>query len=361
MKRNKLFGVCCIVLATSLMTGCSILPEEEVFETAVLVTEYDKQEFSMINVQRGDVSDYNRITCKYVEANTQKVEINPWMRVKEVYVKEGQKVKKGDLLISYADEQLEDEINDYIYQIDLLKARIRHAESEKNLEIEKQKLVLDDDAAIDAINKRYEATTGKYQSDLELLEMRLSDAQWQMTAFAVTAEIDGTVTNINQAYMSDDWNGRWHEPTVYGQSDDSDNVFLTVADEAKPKFVASIEEDIQYNNLFDGEKIEVICGGTTFETTIEIRDSETAYFMLDSVPEQIKSGEVGYAKDVKVERKGVLWLPDSAITKMGEDTIVYKENEDGFKTPVKVEIGLIANNKAEIISGLSEGDTVIIR
>lgn len=363
MKRTKLFGVCCMVLTTSfLMTGCSIFPEEEVFETATLVTEYDKQEFSMINVQRGDVSEYNRITCKYVEANMQDVEIVPWMRIKEVYVKEGQKVKKGDPLISYADEQLEAEINDYIYQIDLLKAKIKHAESEKKLEIEKQKIILDDKTAIDAINKRYEATVGKYKSDLELLEMRLSDAQWHMTAFQVNAEIDGTITNLNQAYMqNDDWDGGWHDTTVYGQSNEKNNVFLSVIDEAKPKFVASLEADMNYNNIADGEKIEVVCGGMSYETTIKIEDSETVYFMTDGFPEEIQDGEVGYAKDVKVERKDVLWLPDSAITKMGEDTIVYKEDANGFKTPVKVEVGLIANNKAEIISGLSEGDAVIIR
>ena len=89
-------------------------------------------------------------------------------------------------------------------------------------------------------------------------------------------------------------------------------------------------------------------------------DDDFIYFMLDHMPDNM-SDNIAYAKEVKEERKDVLYLPKSAVSKLGDKDVVYREDENGFKSPVEVKVGLVAQNKAEIVSGLEEGDAVIVR
>ena len=61
------------------------------------------------------------------------------------------------------------------------------------------------------------------------------------------------------------------------------------------------------------------------------------------------------------EHNDVLYLPDSAVNKMGDSYIVYYEDENGLKSAKEVTVGLKAENKIEITSGLEFGDAVIVR
>ncbi len=56
-----------------------------------------------------------------------------------------------------------------------------------------------------------------------------------------------------------------------------------------------------------------------------------------------------------------MYLPDSAVNKMGDSYIVYYEDENGLKSAKEVTVGLKAENKIEITSGLEFGDAVIVR
>ncbi len=362
MMKNRhnaiMFGM--LTLTSMLFTGCSLFPEEEIFETATLVKEYEKREFSMVTVQRGDVCDYKRITCKYTQSNTQEVVLGAWDIVKDIYVKKGDKVKKGDVLLTFSDEELDGQIEDYKYQINVKETQIRQEEKNKKLEIEKQKIVLNDKTSIKAIEERYNAQISGYQSDLELLRMRLQQSEADSESFKIRAEIDGKVTLLNTTLLDIDSRfGDWRGPTSYGKEKDNNNRLLLISDGSKPRFTGAVNPaDIQ---LEEGGRIDVICDNNTYGTTIKYKDNETVYFMLDAVPDEIQDGATAYARHVINERKNVLFLPDTAITTMGEDTIVYKDDGNGFKEPVKVQTGLTANNRTEIISGLQEGDSVIVR
>lgn len=363
LKVNKI-RIAGLLLGSSIMlTGCSILPEEEVFETANLVKEYEQKEFSMVSVQRGDVCEFNRISCKYKESNKQEVTIGLWDVIEKLYVKEGDTVKQGDILLQFAGENSNDDIEEYTYQIKVLEAKMRQAEKEKALEIKKQKLILNDATALKAIEERYSVEISGYKSDLELLNMKLEQAKTELEAFLIRAEMDGTVTSVNKNINFEGNNKDfkdWRGPKVYGMGDE-ENIIMTISDETKPRFTGAIDAGNGNIQMKDGDKVKVICDDNTYMAKVRYLDSETVDFVLTTIPYDLKDGTVGYVMDIIEERKDVLYLPESAISTMGEDTIVYKEDENGFKNPVKVQTGLTANNKTEIISGLEEGDLVIVR
>ena len=60
-------------------------------------------------------------------------------------------------------------------------------------------------------------------------------------------------------------------------------------------------------------------------------------------------------------RKDVLMVPDSAVTTLNGKSIVYYQDESGLKAYKQVETGLKANGMVEIVSGLAEGESIIVK
>jgi multidrug efflux pump subunit AcrA (membrane-fusion protein) len=59
-------------------------------------------------------------------------------------------------------------------------------------------------------------------------------------------------------------------------------------------------------------------------------------------------------------RQNVLAVPSKAISHVGDQTVVYYLDEDGLRTYKPIETGFVANGMTEILSGLEEGEIVIV-
>ena len=345
----------CAASAISL-AGCSLFPKEEVFETTALVQEAEEPEFSMTTVKRGDICEFNKINCEYSESNMQEVVLDEWVSIEKVCVNEGDEVHEGDVLVkvAYDEEEQEISVEECRYKIKLKKEQIKKTKIMEKLELKKQKLIMDDETALRAIRERYDAERSGYNTELELLELELKEAKEIQDRYNIKAEMDGVVTYVNHN-ATEGFNHEWS----FGRSRNRGNRIVAISDGSMPRFTASYSTLKKKTNIKDGDEITVVSGNEEYQTTVQT-DGDSIYFMLDYTPEVV-SGNVAYAKEIIAERKDVLYLPKSAINKMGDKDIVYCEDENGFKNPVEVEVGLIAESKAEIISGLEEGDAVIVR
>lgn len=358
---KKAVSLISVLAISSMLSACAILPEEEVFETTKLVTEYEKPEFSMTNVKRGDVCEFNKVVCKYSESNMQNVELDEWISVKQINFKKGDRVKKGDVLMTILSADVDKRIAEFEHDVKLLETKIRQARRMCELEVKKQRLVLDDDIAIKAIRGRYEATIGEYNSELEVANTGLNQAKGEQRDFQIVAEMDGTVTYLNERVYIESDIMPWERGQAFGESDSRDKLVMTISDGSLPRFTGVIDMENQPVQLTEGQSIQVVCNDAEYTTRVHFADETTVNFLLDYIPEELDSQMTGYAKDVIDERKNVLYLPKSAVSKMGDKDIVYCENKEGFKSAVEVQIGLAAEGKIEIISGLNEGDAVIVR
>ncbi|MNO05628.1 HlyD family secretion protein [compost metagenome] len=56
----------------------------------------------------------------------------------------------------------------------------------------------------------------------------------------------------------------------------------------------------------------------------------------------------------------MLYLPVSAVYEENGVSVVYVEDGDGFKSVKEIKTGFTAERKIEILSGLEEGDSVIL-
>ena len=361
--RGMAFGLVCTVVAGA-CSGCGLIPKEEVYNVAGFVKEYEGEEFSMATVKRGDVRDYHKIDCEYRESNIQDVTLDEWDMIKKINVKAGDKVKEGDVLAELFSEETDASIEEVKYQIKVKEALISQARRMEQLEIKKQKLELDDETAIKAIRENYDAEITRYTSELEGLTIQYNSLMEDMKSYQIFAEFDGTVTFVNtDLIMANPWERRGGN-FGWGQPDNNSNPVkdkvVSITDGSEPYFVASVSSSDYISKLSEGDHINVSNGTEKYETTVHFAD-DNIYFMLDFQPADMTNGSMAVAEYVIEEKLDVLYLPDSAVNHMGDEYVVYYEDENGLKNVKPVKIGLIAGNRVEITEGLEFGDSVIVR
>jgi len=84
------------------------------------------------------------------------------------------------------------------------------------------------------------------------------------------------------------------------------------------------------------------------------------YFALLEPSLELESGDTGSISILLDSRYDVLMLPSTAISSAGGEPIVYYQREDGMKAYKTIVTGLSVNRMTEIISGLEEGEIVIV-
>ena len=132
----------------------------------------------------------------------------------------------------------------------------------------------------------------------------------------------------------------------------------------------------QYWELFHaGDVYNIKIDGSVYSATViepeEINTERLAhtdeenevypvYFRIDDMSALLYSDLRGTINIVLGEKKDVLYVPASAVTTINDEVIVYYEDEDGIRNVKHIETGLEANGKIEVVSGLNEGDTIIL-
>ena len=132
----------------------------------------------------------------------------------------------------------------------------------------------------------------------------------------------------------------------------------------------------QYWELFQtGEVYDIKIDGKVYPATVidpeeigaerlmhtdEENEVYPVYFRIDDMSAYLYSDLRGTISITLGEKKDALYVPASAVTTINDEVIVYYEDEDGIRNIKHIETGLEADGKIEVISGLQEGDTIII-
>ena len=132
----------------------------------------------------------------------------------------------------------------------------------------------------------------------------------------------------------------------------------------------------QYWELFQtGDVYNIKINGSVYPATVieseeinterlahtdEENEEHPVYFRIDDMSACLYSDLRGTISIVLGEKKDALYVPASAVTTINDEVIVYYEDEDGIRNIKHIETGLEANGKIEVVSGLKEGDTIIL-
>lgn len=361
MYKLRIMLLCGILISTA---GCSAGESEEDQEIVVIDRQEETVEYMTVAVSRADVVKTAKLRCMY--NHTDEVEVRVPVRgkmVEQICAEVGDFVKKGDLLLVLTGGDREADIRELEYKIARNRLLLGYTDMDEAYELsytwwnyiyqspggesEDEKR----EEELESIRQKYRYLREDYQDRIDLDTMQLESWKQEMSESRLYAEIDGKVS-----YKMLDLREGAKVPT--------EEALFRIIDTANCLFETNQTE---YADCFrEGEELvlELDAGSSTASVRIVPYHMENWEEMLSfEVAEdaEIEAGTGGNLNITVEIRENVLSLPRQMIFTAGEKHFVYVQGEEGLPEVRWVEIGLIGDSLAEIVSGLSEGEDVIVR
>lgn len=245
--------------------------------------------------------------------------------IKTINVKEGDTVKKGDVLVTVDDSSEQ-------YNIANIESQIKSAKLTGNA------------------------------NDVKLLELRLANAKNSLEYTTAVANFDGVVAK--QGWTVGDYNSL----------STTTNNSMIIADLSKFKATVQIDElDIGY--IFVGQKAEltfdslpgVIVDAEVSKIPMLGRYSKQGFGVLDveitipNPPKKLKTGFTFSGKIVANSKESITVVNQAAVYPKGDKQYVKQKMADGSLKEIQVTVRYLGENKIQILSGdIHVGDTVVI-
>lgn len=330
------------------LTACS-QQQEEVSTPAGTAVE-------VMQVERSSISAEDSVTGM-VNAN-RNMPVMPGVacKIKEVYVKSGETVKRGDKLFALDTNDIRDlygtVLNTYASTKALLDEQIRQTEETyANLQ------VLYEMGAVSK-NQLDQTKLGLLQArstrDSTLAQLGVKDVVDALDSPIVTSPIDGTVSSVSVT------------PGVIAANN---SPAMVISEIGRPQLVVSVSEVLQ-PSLHVGDTVLVTIPslndreieGVISSVASAISQTTALYEVHIDLPEtlDVSVGMFATAHFSTDSRTDTVVVPTEAIlNRDGKQFVYIVDNETAYR--VEVTTGLIGETETEILTGLSGGEKLVTR
>ena len=325
------------------LTGCGILPTEEEFDVAPVLKEYEGASFNKVTVTRGTLEKTEEISGKYKGTVKEDIEPDGASVIKKIYVKKGDRVKAGDVVMQYELPGSEKTLKESNEKIEKTKLQITQARELMKLEVEKQKKIGGGSKEIANARNQYEQQIKALESSLELLKMDAKIAKEEIEEEQITASVNGVVTYVDSKAEG-----------TYGTEGEA---AIKIEGKKKNRFEANSK---YASHCKEGDIVTIEVRGQEYKATVkkDPESTDSVYFYPRSKL-NLEDGTVCSYQVILKEKKDILYLPSSIVYSMGDKHVVYYEDANGLKSTKEVSIGETIDNFVEITAGLEENEQVI--
>ena len=292
--------------------------------------------------------------------------------VEEIPVKKGQAVKQGDVLLRLNDSEYQAQVRLSARSLDAAKAAAERAclsaeqaarELRRAESLAQKGLVSDqglEEAQTSAASTQAECSAAREQ--VKQTDASLAVARAVLAKTVMIAPFDGVVLDITTEV------GEWISPTPPGVFippvvDLIDPIDLYVRAPLDEADVARVRLDLPVRITLDAFRGRSFPGVLTYAASyVETQQEQNrtltveAVFDLDDLPDNLLPGLSADIKVILEARDDVIRIPTYALLEGGEVLVV----RDGVLEAVSVQTGLRNWEWTEIVSGLSEGDPVVV-
>lgn len=344
--KSRVQGIGVSLIACLMLSSCGLLPREEEYQLAPVVQEYESKQYTFATVGKEDVQRTKKISCVFSSAKDTPLSFGvSGVPVKSLMVSLGDTVQAGEVIAELDMENLLSERDTITYRLEQATLTQKHLKENQALEEKRLKILGESDSAM---LTSYERQISQGEQEIVLLERKVATIKEMIAARQIVAPMTGSVSYIKNDLLTLE--------STQGET----VIRLIGGDECY--FVAD-RADVE--GLTEGDSVDVTVGSTVYDTVLQYpaaeEEKEQVYLVIKSGEGQPEVGSKGSATLVLEERCNVLCLPNSAIKKVGEHSVVYAEDENGIRIMKYIEIGLVGNQKTEIISGLEFGENIIVR
>jgi len=361
--RRKHLWLTLLLLSTLLLPGCALLPEEEAIRTAPVIRAYEPQEFHTTPVMRGDLIQSVKVSCRYMPVQTAALSFSLSDEyIDKVLVQAGAVVEKGQLLAQLQLGDLEERIAATNNAVAELELRHTYLQKRYDLALRRHEIASEDllpeekEKALEAIREEFALQGQELLDALELQRLTLKDLEDRLALRQIRAPFSGTVSRVS-GYKK-------------GDTSSLNSSVVTLIDSTMSLFRTETE---YWDRFLPGQEYEITVSKqpyravVTDEASLGLEPTEKVpgkkayvYLVLAEPSFELEDGDVGTTVLVLSEHLDVLYLPKDALSASAGQPIVYYQREDGMKAIKPVETGVTIGDYTEIISGLSEGELVIM-
>lgn len=254
--------------------------------------------------------------------------------------------------------QVQTELDDANYQLETQKKALSQLSTDYEKQVAQDMKNQSTQDQIDALNKAgQDNAVENAQAELEKCRSELQEAEALLNTPALTAKTDGIVTEVNCTTGETAAGGKsvvtigdTGQKQVIVQVSQEDIVSVEVGQQVELRFLANADEAITGivtdKNLLPDDGGE----GVTYKVTISLDEDH---------PELLQGMTCG-VKFILKKVENVLTLSNKAITLRDGKQIVNVKLPDGSHEERKITTGFSDGHVSEIISGLTEGDIVLV-
>lgn len=305
-------------------------------------------------------------------------------KVKELYVKEEDEVKAGDVLFEYDTESMELQLRQLELELTSINNNIATLNQQiASLTTEKAAAPAEEQLSYSAQIQNLQAQVNQANYDASAKQLEIDRQKLSMENTKVVAPMDGIIKTINENNSTSSSDDDSSNSNSDNGSDSTSNAYITIMAKGDYRIKATASE-LTVRSMSEGQSMIIrsrvddsTWTGTVTKIDLEHPDNgnnndyymssgTTAtkypfYISLDSTDGLMLGQHVYVEADYgQGDVKEGLWLDEYYIMQEDDGAYVWAENAKGYIEKRKVELGEYDENmmRYQILSGLTEDDYI---
>lgn len=344
----------CVLSAAALLalSGCGAGDGDVYTRNSIeTVRKGSRAEYRMTTAKRGNITLSENVRVEYFAARQENLSFDiSGLYYDTLNVSVGDEVKAGDVLAMLECAQIDADIASFTAQ---------RAALEKDIQRNQELLELLESRGADDPRRRheYEVAIRNANDECAVIDIELAALNERRAGRVIIAPIDGVITYVRDVAPGEtSVNGR----TVFTVTDLDSCAFSSTVQHPE-----ALDPEAIYSVTIGGNDYEIMLSsaeelGVEVEPLHEKSTRTQVFFRLLTPSVNLSTGDSGRFTVASETRSDVLYVFATALTTVDGVPSVYVPDENGLMTVRNVETGLNTGSYVEIISGLEEGDAVIL-
>lgn len=281
-------------------------------------------------------------------------------KLKEITVKEGEKVKAGTPLLTYENKELELEEQQQALAAESSSLKLKQLQNRLN-ELNEQQ---GGEAGSNSKNEREQLELELKAAELEQKQAELNQekVKTQIEDLTIHSKIEGTVISVEQEAGAGKLEER--QPIIHIGNEKKMIVRGLISEydaiKVKKKQTVKVTSDVIRGKSWQGvvKKVGAVPAQTTSETTAG--DQTVQYPVEIEIKGKKPDAKPGFKMimEIETDKRQALMIPETAVKKEKDGSYVYVVEKNVLKK-VKVALGETSGHDLEVTKGLTKEDQII--